>query len=114
MNTLASLGLAVGLLSIASAAAIGQQGYPMVCHGGGDMNAAIAAGVIIINFEPTDVGTSVAPPAPVNAVGSIAAIVPGNRPLSNTRAIPTVSTSWSTVCFAAAISMSTFTRIADQ
>jgi hypothetical protein len=65
MNRFASLGLAVGLLSMASAAAFGQQGgYPMICHGGGAMKAEIFAGTIIVRFEPTDVGVGVAPPGP--------------------------------------------------
>jgi len=65
MNTFASLGLAVGIVSIASAAAFGQQaGYPMVCRGGGAMKAEIFAGAIIVRFEPTDVGVGVAPPGP--------------------------------------------------
>jgi hypothetical protein len=66
MNTFASLGLAVGLLSTASAAAFGQQGgYPMICHGGGAMKAEVFVGaMIIVRFEPTDVGANVAPPGP--------------------------------------------------
>jgi hypothetical protein len=65
MYTLASLGLAVGLLSMASAAAFAQQAdYPMICHGGGAMKAEIFAGRIIVRFEPTDVGAGVAPPGP--------------------------------------------------
>jgi len=65
MKTLASLGMAVGLLSIASAAAFGQPGgYPMVCRGGGAMKAEIFAGAIVVRFEPTDVGVGVAPPSP--------------------------------------------------
>jgi hypothetical protein len=65
MNTFASFGLAFGLLSMASAAAFGQQaGYAMVCRGGGAMKAEIFAGTIIVRFEPTDVGAGVAPPAP--------------------------------------------------
>src|SRR5260370_34855113 len=65
MNRFVSLGLAVGLLSMASAAAFGQQGgYPMICHGGGAMKAEIFAGTIIVRFEPTDVGAGVAPPGP--------------------------------------------------
>jgi hypothetical protein len=65
MNTFASFGLAFSLLSMASAAAFGQPaGYPMVCHGGGEMKAEIFAGTIIVRFEPTDVGAGVAPPAP--------------------------------------------------
>jgi hypothetical protein len=39
-----------------SVAAFGQRRYPMVCHGGGRLNAEIFAGVIIVHFEPTDVG----------------------------------------------------------
>jgi hypothetical protein len=34
MKKLASPGLAAGLVSIISAAALAQPGYPMVCHGG--------------------------------------------------------------------------------
>src|SRR5260370_12673289 len=65
MNTFASLGLAVGLLAMASAAAFGQQGgYPMICKGGGAMKAEIFAGTVIVRFEPTDVGAGVAPPGP--------------------------------------------------
>jgi hypothetical protein len=64
MKKLASLALAAGLVSIMSAAAFAQPGYPMVCHGGGGMNAEIFADAIIIQFEPTDVGVGVAPPAP--------------------------------------------------
>jgi hypothetical protein len=64
VNKLASLGLAAGLVSIASVAALGEQGYPMVCRGGGGMNAEIFGGVIIVHFEPTDVGVGVAPPGP--------------------------------------------------
>jgi len=65
MNTFASLGLAVGLFSIASGAAFAQEaGYPMICHGGGVMKARIFPGAIIVRFEPTDVGAGVAPPGP--------------------------------------------------
>jgi hypothetical protein len=65
MNTFASLGLAAGVLAMASVAAFGQPvGYPMVCHGGGAMKAEIFAGTIIVRFEPTDVGVGVAPPGP--------------------------------------------------
>ena len=46
--------------AIASVAALGQQGYPMVCHGGVRRNAEIFAGVVIVHFEPTDVGVGVA------------------------------------------------------
>jgi hypothetical protein len=65
MNTFSSLGLAVGFISITSAAAFAQQGgYPMICRGGGAMKLGIFAGTVIVRFEPTEVGAGVAPPGP--------------------------------------------------
>jgi hypothetical protein len=64
MNIFSSLGLAVGIISITSAAAFAQQGYPMICRGGGAMKLGIFAGTVIIRFEPTEVGAGVAPPGP--------------------------------------------------
>jgi hypothetical protein len=66
MKTFTSLGLAVGVLSMASATVASAQpvGYPMVCHGGGAMKAEIFTNTIIVHFEPADVGVGVAPPGP--------------------------------------------------
>lgn len=44
--------------------AVAQQSYPLVCRGGGGMNASVTAGAVRVNFTPGTAAASSTPPAP--------------------------------------------------